>query len=281
MRILLLTHSFNSLTQRLFAELQADGHELSVEFDIADRVAEEAVELFCPDLILAPFLKRAVPESIWSRHLTLIVHPGIVGDRGPSALDWAITNGEGEWGVTVLQAEAQMDAGPVWSSVRFPMRNGTKASLYRNEVTAAALQAVRTAIENVADWRAGRWAPTPLVQILESAESTKNPNVQDNECSSSPVHGSPLRAVFRAEASATRSTKRETAPGGGGLARQQSTVGIERPLMKQQDRAIDWTTDSTAKILQKLRAADGFPGVADALFGTPCHLFDAHPATPG
>ncbi|HJV25083.1 MAG TPA: hydrogenase maturation protein [Aromatoleum sp.] len=280
MRILLLTHSFNSLTQRLFAELKADGHELSVEFDIADRVAEEAVALFRPDLILAPFLKRAVPESIWSRHLTLIVHPGIVGDRGPSALDWAIMNGEGEWGVTVLQAEAEMDAGPVWASVTFPMRDGTKASLYRNEVTAAALQAVRTAIENIPEWRIDKWAPTPLAQILESAASAAKQNAQDNEPSSSPAHGSPLRAVFRAEASATRSTKRETAPGGGGLAPEQVTVGVERPLMKQSNRAIDWTNDTTETVLQKLRAADGFPGVSDSLFGTPCQLFDAHEATP-
>ncbi|NMF97757.1 hydrogenase maturation protein [Aromatoleum toluolicum] len=280
MRILLLTHSFNSLTQRLFAELTADGHELSVELDIADRVAEEAVELFRPDLILAPFLKRAVPESIWSRHLTLIVHPGIVGDRGPSALDWAITNGEGEWGVTVLQAEAEMDAGPVWASVRFPMCAATKASLYRNEVTAAALQAVRSAIQNVPRWREGQWTPTPLADILEHAASATTRNAEHNASSFSPEHGSPLRAVFRAEASATRPTRRETAPGGGGLAAQQTRFGTERPLMKQSDRKIDWTHDSTATILQKLRAADGFPGVTDTLFGTPCHLFDAHPATP-
>ena len=38
MRILLLTHSFNSLTQRLFEELSVRGHALSVEFDIADSV---------------------------------------------------------------------------------------------------------------------------------------------------------------------------------------------------------------------------------------------------
>jgi putative two-component system hydrogenase maturation factor HypX/HoxX len=265
MRILLLTHSFNSLTQRLFAELTADGHELSVEFDIADRVAEEAVDLFQPDLILAPFLKRAVPESIWSRHLTLIVHPGIVGDRGPSALDWAITHNEPEWGVTVLQAEAEMDAGPVWASVRFPMRDATKASLYRNEVSAAALQAVRTAIQHVSDWHAKSWTPTPLANLLAHP--------------SSPHDGSLLRAMSRAEASATRPTKRETSPGGGGLAPEQTSFGIERPLMKQSDRKIDWSHDSTQTILQKLRAADGFPGVADSLFGIPCHLFDAHPAT--
>ena len=93
MRILLLTHAFNSLTQRLGAELQALGHEISVEYDIADTVTEEAVLLFRPELIIAPYLRRAIPESVWSRHLCLIVHPGVVGDRGPSALDWAIQAG--------------------------------------------------------------------------------------------------------------------------------------------------------------------------------------------
>ena len=51
MRILFLTHAFNSLTQRLFVELQERGHEVSVEFDINDDIAVEAVELFGPDLI--------------------------------------------------------------------------------------------------------------------------------------------------------------------------------------------------------------------------------------
>ena len=87
MRILLLTHAFNSLTQRLGAALQERGHEISIEFDIADSVAEEAVALFRPDLIVAPYLRRAIPESIWKRHVCLIVHPGIVGDREPSALN--------------------------------------------------------------------------------------------------------------------------------------------------------------------------------------------------
>ncbi len=150
MKILFLTHSFNSLTQRLFAELTALGHEISVEFDIADSVSEEAVRLFQPDLILAPFLKRAIPESIWRQHVCLIVHPGIVGDRGPSSLDWAIQNDEAEWGVTVLQAEAEMDAGPVWATATFPMRQAKKASLYRREVTDAALCAVKEALARFA-----------------------------------------------------------------------------------------------------------------------------------
>ncbi|MGA9855596.1 MAG: hydrogenase maturation protein [Gammaproteobacteria bacterium] len=150
MRILLLTHAFNSLTQRLYAELAAAGHEVSVEFDISDTVSIEAVWLWRPDLIIAPFLKRAIPEQLWRNHICLIVHPGIPGDRGPSALDWAILNGEDTWGVTVLQAEKELDAGPVWAWRRFPMRLARKSSLYRHEVTEAAVEAVFEAIKKFA-----------------------------------------------------------------------------------------------------------------------------------
>lgn len=150
MRILFLTHSFNSLSQRLYLELTGRGHEVSVEFDISDAVTLEAVAMCRPDLIVAPFLKRAIPEEIWRRQVCLIVHPGIRGDRGPSALDWAILNGEQEWGVTVLQAAAEMDAGDIWASANFPMRAASKGSLYRNEVTEAAAAAVLEAVEKFA-----------------------------------------------------------------------------------------------------------------------------------
>ena len=58
MRILFLTHAFNSLTQRLYDELTQDGHEVSVEFDINDRVTEEAVALWQPELD-----RGAVPQA--------------------------------------------------------------------------------------------------------------------------------------------------------------------------------------------------------------------------
>jgi putative two-component system hydrogenase maturation factor HypX/HoxX len=174
-RILFLTHAFNSLTQRLYVELTDLGHEVSVEFDIHDSVTLEAVELFRPHLILAPYLRRAIPEAIWRRHLCLVLHPGPVGDRGPSALDWAIMKGEKEWGVTLLQAEAKMDAGPVWASETFPLRVAKKSSLYRNEVTEAAVRVVRTALDRLPEYRAGKWQPRavplrPMHALMRQAD---------------------------------------------------------------------------------------------------------------
>jgi len=149
-KILFLTHAFNSLTQRLHVELTQRGHTISVEFDINDAVTREAAAMFEPELILATFLKRAIPEDVWRHCRCLIVHPGPPGDRGPSALDWAILDDAPVWGVTVLQAEAEMDAGPVWGAASFPMRRATKSSLYRREVTEAAVTAVLQALERIA-----------------------------------------------------------------------------------------------------------------------------------
>jgi len=159
MRILFLTHTFNSLAQRLFVELTERAHEVSIEYDINDAVAIEAVALFQPELIVAPFLKRAIPEAIWSRTPCIVLHPGIVGDRGPSALDWAIMNGETDWGVTALQANVEMDAGDIWATSSFPMRAARKSSIYQNEVMDAAVMAILSTLERV---QAGDFRPAPL-----------------------------------------------------------------------------------------------------------------------
>ncbi|HEX6829539.1 MAG TPA: formyltransferase family protein, partial [Burkholderiales bacterium] len=224
MRVLLLTHSFNSLAQRLYVELAERGHEVSVELDIADSVTEEAVALFRPDLVIAPFMKRAIPETVWRNHVCLVVHPGIVGDRGPSALDWAILNGETEWGVTVLQANAVMDGGDIWASATFPMREARKSSLYRNEVTEAAARCVLAAVER---FERGGYTPEPL--------DYSKPGVR----------------------------------------------GQLRPVMRQDDRRIDWARDDTATVLRKIRAADSFPGVLDEIRGFSCYLFNAWPEARG
>ncbi len=149
MRILLLTHTFNSLAQRLCVELTERGHRVSVELDINDAVTAEAVELFDPQVLLAPFLKRPIPERLWRTRPCLIVHPGIPGDRGPSALDWALLEGRRAWGVTVLEAEARMDAGPVWASEPCVLREDTKSSNYRRQIADAAVTAVLEALERM------------------------------------------------------------------------------------------------------------------------------------
>jgi putative two-component system hydrogenase maturation factor HypX/HoxX len=148
MRILLLVSAFNSLSQRVFCALEESGCEVSVEYARSDALMEEAVRLWEPELIVCPYLIRKVPETIWRAVPTLIVHPGPPGDRGPSSLDWAILKSWREWGVTLLQANDEMDAGDLWGWRRFAMRDDTKGSHYRREVGDGAVALVLGALQN-------------------------------------------------------------------------------------------------------------------------------------
>jgi putative two-component system hydrogenase maturation factor HypX/HoxX len=159
MRILLLTSAYNSLTQRAHAELADRQHEVVVELALRDEVMRDAVRRHDPDLIIAPMLTAAIPADIWSAFPCFIVHPGPRGDRGPSSLDWAIMSGASRWGVTVLQANAQMDAGDIWASAEFGVHASGKSSLYRTEVADAAMEAVLVA---VARFAGGSYQPEPL-----------------------------------------------------------------------------------------------------------------------
>jgi putative two-component system protein, hydrogenase maturation factor HypX/HoxX len=147
MNILFLTSAHNSLSQRAFVELVDRGHRVSVAIAPSEEAMLQAVERERPDLIVAPMLKAVIPASIWQIYTCLIIHPGIKGDRGPSSLDWAILHGCEEWGVTVLQAVADMDAGGIWASRTFAMKDVSKSQLYRHEVTEAAIEALLEAID--------------------------------------------------------------------------------------------------------------------------------------
>ena len=134
------------MAQRAWIELDRLNHQVSVQIATEDKVMESAVNNFQPDLIIAPFLKKRIPDKIWKNNICLVVHPGIIGDRGASSIDWAILKGVEEWGVTILQAVDKMDAGAVWSTHNFPMRPAKKSCLYRHEVTQAAMKGLLEAV---------------------------------------------------------------------------------------------------------------------------------------
>lgn len=160
MRILLVSTAFSGLTQRFYTELSDADHEVSVELHLGDEARLlEGVELFQPELILCPFLTRRIPVEIYRRYKCLIVHPGIKGDRGPSSLDWAIQEGLQEWGVTLLEADAEMDAGPIWASKTFPLSQASKSSIFNREVTQAAVDCLWEALSYA---NAPSFKPQPL-----------------------------------------------------------------------------------------------------------------------
>ncbi|MFE6056661.1 enoyl-CoA hydratase-related protein [Kitasatospora sp. NPDC056446] len=220
MRILLLASAFNSLSQRLYAELRDRRHTVDVRLAGDDDGLRASIAALEPDLLLAPMLRTAIPEDVWSALTCLVVHPGPPGDRGPSSLDRAVQEGAADWGVTVLQAEAAMDAGPVWASAPCALPALGKSDLYRNEVSDAAVRAALLAVERFA---AGSYAPQPQ-------------------------HGPSWREPVRV-----------------------------RPLLRQEERRIDWAAEPTGAVLRKLRAADSRPGVLDTLCGGDWYLHGGHP----
>jgi putative two-component system protein, hydrogenase maturation factor HypX/HoxX len=220
MQILFLVSAHNSLSQRAWIALTDLGHEVAVAVVDSAAAMETAVRVRSPELIVCPFLKTLIPESIWRRHRCLIVHPGPRGDRGPSSLDWAIELDKPDWGVTVLEANADFDAGEVWATSKFAMRRAAKSSVYRHEVRRAAIESVLDAID---------------------------------------------RLVLVGAAPSARTDVASVAP------------GPCLPLMAQEVRGIDWQSDLTERVLRKVRAGDGHPGVLDAIEGIPFHLFGAHP----
>jgi putative two-component system protein, hydrogenase maturation factor HypX/HoxX len=220
MQILFLVSAHNSLSQRAWVALTELGHDVAIAVVDSRSAMEAAVRVHAPELIVCPFLKTMIPESIWGRYCCLIVHPGPRGDRGPSSLDWAIELEKSDWGVTVLQATGEVDAGEVWATSTFSMRKAAKSSLYRHEVRRAAIEAVLDALDRL---------------VL--------------------VGGAPSPTAHAASVA----------------------LGPCLPLMTQEVRAIDWKSDGTDRVLRKIRAGDGHPGVLDTIDGKYFHLFGGHP----
>lgn len=161
MRIMLLCSGFNGLTQRAWVELREAGHDVVVQRAGDDHALVAALAATEPDLVICPFLRERVPARVWTRHRTIIIHPGPKGDRGPSSLDWAIMDGATAWGVTALQAVDAMDAGPIWAARVFPVTGQapTKSGLYNGAVTEAALELVHEVVAKAAD---PSFLPEPL-----------------------------------------------------------------------------------------------------------------------
>ena len=159
LRILFVTSAHNSLSQRAYIALTEMGHEVTVQVVDSPELIEASVLAREPDLVVCPMLKQFIPESVWRRYTCLVVHPGPHGDRGPSSLDWAIELGMDEWGVTVLEAVEEADAGDIWETRKFKMRPVGKSTIYRQEVRTAAVEMLVFAVHNFAR---GDFKPLPL-----------------------------------------------------------------------------------------------------------------------
>lgn len=177
LKIMLLSSAFNGLTQRAWLDLRQLGHAPSVVLFTDEASVCRQIEASAADLVICPFLKDRVPQQLWSNpeRPVVIIHPGIVGDRGASALDWAITQQVRRWGVTALQAVEEMDAGPIWSTCEFDMpADVRKSELYNGLVSDAAISCIRDVVEKFARG----FVPTPLDYTQPDVAGRLQPNMK-------------------------------------------------------------------------------------------------------
>ncbi|KAH7142183.1 hydrogenase maturation factor hoxX [Dactylonectria macrodidyma] len=257
MKILFLCTAHNSLSQQLFLAL-CRTHSVTIEYALSDKVMIEAAALAQPDLIICPFLTSRVPSEIYTDYLTLIVHPGPPGDAGPSAIDWVLMGDDGtvpessqllqtrtwsragrsHWGVTVLQAVAELDAGPIWAFEQFEVDidspGVTKSKLYRGPITRAAITATLAALVRIATaahrhtchpstYAFSRLVPEPAYRLASVTKQL-------------PFLGGPTH---------------------------------RRPLLKAAHRDFDVRSDTASDISRRVRSADSQPGCLSRLFGGP------------
>jgi len=151
MKILLLVSAFNSLTQGVFVKLQDNGHMVGVQYAIDDISIIEEVNRFEPEIILCPYLKKYIPKEVFTKTPTYILHPGVLGDKGHHSLDHVVRDNKKEWGVVLLKANEHFDGGEIYAQANFDVRDTYKASLYRDEVFYATLEAVDKLLINLQD----------------------------------------------------------------------------------------------------------------------------------
>ena len=262
MKILFLCTAHNSLSQRLYLELSSYGHDVSIEYALSDEAMLDAVSLFRPELVLCPFLTTRVPKRIYDNVLTLIIHPGPPGDAGPSALDWVIMGDDGliedpnqllsnlkanfsrpgrsHWGITILQAVEDFDAGPVWAFEQFPIDidqpGVTKSELYRGPVTRAAVSATRAAISRIQQAAKGRELPSPCSPNLHADPEYGQLSVLDQL----PFQGGKTH---------------------------------HRSLLKAAQRNFDVARHTAQQISRRIRCADSQPGVLSKVFGVSLYIY--------
>lgn len=257
MKILFLCTAHNSLSQRLYLAL-SPAHDITIEYALSDELMVSAAALAKPDLIICPFLTTLVPQEVYDRYLTLIVHPGPPGDAGPSALDWVLLGDDGSiddaqqalkalhtgacapgrshWGVTILQAIEEFDAGPVWAFDQFAIdideAGLTKSELYRSYITQAAIAATLAAVLHIQTLASGN----PITPFLTAPSQYGHLSVT----ASQPFQGGKTH---------------------------------HRPLLKAAERDFDLTKHTSQHVSRSIRCGDSQPGAMSKCFGRGLYVY--------
>jgi putative two-component system protein, hydrogenase maturation factor HypX/HoxX len=140
-RVLLFADGFGGMTMAAYTRLRDRGAQVCFRAPTGPDDMLAAHRELTPDLVVAPTLTKRVPVELYGE--VAINHPGRLGDRGPSSIDWARTRGDRLAGHTLLWADEGWDEGPVLATetLRYPDDPSlTKSWLYSRPHRAATLR---------------------------------------------------------------------------------------------------------------------------------------------
>jgi methionyl-tRNA formyltransferase len=126
------------------------------------KTPEAAAELaqLEPDLMVMAFVVLFVPEPVLSTPKlgTIQYHPSILPrHRGPSAINWAIIQGDATTGITVFWPDEGLDTGPILLTKEVEITDeDTLGSLYFDKLFPIGVEAMVEAVDLVRDGKAPR-----------------------------------------------------------------------------------------------------------------------------
>jgi methionyl-tRNA formyltransferase len=111
-----------------------------------------------PDLMVMAFVTLFVPEPVLNTptHGSIQYHPSILPrHRGPSAINWAIIQGEETTGITVFWPDEGLDTGPVLLTKEVDITpDDTLGTLYFDKLFPVGVEAMVEAVDLVRDGKA-------------------------------------------------------------------------------------------------------------------------------
>ncbi|GIF70964.1 enoyl-CoA hydratase-related protein [Asanoa siamensis] len=152
-RVLLLSNGFGGATMAAYCWLRDRGIQTAFQPAGSGAAMVDADLWYGPDLIFAPTLTAKVPAELFGK--VVINHPGRIGDRGASSIDWGRWRRERFGGTTLLLAADGWDTGDIVHTTTFayPAEPATKSWIYANPNRAAMLRGLAHLVDEV--------APTP------------------------------------------------------------------------------------------------------------------------
>jgi len=114
-----------------------------------------------PELIVVVAYGHILPPAILElpRHGCLNLHTSLLPEyRGAAPIQWAIANGDGETGVTVLKMDAGLDTGPIISQQRTPILPEDNSATLHDRL---ALLGAELLAQTIPDLVAGKIQPRP------------------------------------------------------------------------------------------------------------------------